>query len=139
VNARFANSWYEASVRRSAPAPALAGDLDADVCVVGGGLSGCFTALYLAERGYRVVLLEAERIGFGASGRSGGQLIPGYASGQQKLENQLGAPDDRRLREFSVERGDKVRERVQLQEIDCDLARGHIHLGIKPRHRDEKK
>ncbi len=137
MNARPADSWYEASVRRAAPAPALAGDVDADVCVVGGGLSGCHTALFLAERGYRVVLLEAERIGFGASGRSGGQLIPGYASGQQKLENQLGAADARRLWDFSVEGVDMVRDRVQRHAIDCDLAWGHMHVGIKPRQRDE--
>lgn len=139
MNARPANSWYEASVTRPAPAPALAGDIDADVCVVGGGLSGCSTALHLAERGYRVVLLEAERIGFGASGRSGGQLIPGYASGQQKLRAQLGAGDARRLWDFSVEGVELVHERVQRHSIDCDLAWGHMHVGIKPRQRDELK
>jgi gamma-glutamylputrescine oxidase len=137
VNACPANSWYEASVRRSPAAPALAGDIDADVCVVGGGLSGASAALHLAERGYRVVLLEAERIGFGASGRSGGQLIPGYASGQQKLKAQLGAADARRLWDFSVEGVDLVRDRVKRHAIDCDLAWGHLHVGIKPRQRDE--
>jgi gamma-glutamylputrescine oxidase len=105
--------------------------------VVGGGLAGCYTALYLAERGYRVALLEAERIGFGASGRSGGQLIPGYASGQHKLEAQLGAADARRLWDFSVEGVDMVRDRVQRHAIDCDLVWGHMHAGIKPRQRDE--
>jgi gamma-glutamylputrescine oxidase len=139
VNARPANSWYEASVRRSAPEPALAGDIEADVCVVGGGLAGASTALHLAERGYRVVLLEAERIGFGASGRSGGQLIPGYACGQQKLENQLGAADARRLWDFSVEGVDMVRDRVQRHAIDCELTWGHMHVGIKPRQRGELK
>lgn len=137
MNGRPANSWYEASATRPAPAPALAGDIEADVCVVGGGLSGCSTALHLAERGYRVVLLEAARIGFGASGRSGGQLIPGYASGQHKLEAQLGAADARRLWDFSVEGVDMVRDRVQRHAIDCDLVWGHMHAGIKPRQRDE--
>jgi gamma-glutamylputrescine oxidase len=139
MNSSPAISWYEASVRRPAPEPALAGDIDADVCVVGGGLSGCSTALHLAERGYRVVLLEAERIGFGASGRSGGQLIPGYASGQQKIEAQLGAADARRLWDFSVEGVELARDRVQRHGIDCDLAWGHLHVGIKPRQRDELK
>ncbi|HEX9706779.1 MAG TPA: FAD-binding oxidoreductase, partial [Steroidobacteraceae bacterium] len=100
---RPANSWYEATAPRLAAQPALAGDVEADVCVVGGGIAGCSTALHLAERGYRVVLLEAERVGFGASGRSGGQLIPGYASGMAKLAAQLGKADARRLWDFSVE------------------------------------
>ncbi len=132
-----APSWYEASVTRATPAPALAGDIEADICVVGAGIAGCSTALHLAERGYRVVLLEAECIGFGASGRSGGQLIPGYASGQQALISQLGRDDARRLWDFSLEGMDLVRDRVHRHAIACDLAWGHLHAAIKPRQRDE--
>ena len=134
-----ANSWYEATAKRPAPAPALAGDVVADVCVVGAGIAGCSTALHLAERGYRVVLLEAERVGFGASGRSGGQLIPGYASGQAKLADQIGKADTKRLWDFTIEGVDFVRKQVQLHSIDCDLHWGHMHVGIKPRQRDELK
>jgi gamma-glutamylputrescine oxidase len=134
-----ANSWYEATAKRPAPAPALAGDVVADVCVVGAGIAGCSTALHLAERGYRVVLLEAERVGFGASGRSGGQIIPGYASGQEKLAAQIGKTDTKRLWDFTIEAMDLVRERVRRHAIDCDLAWGHMHVGIKPRQRDELK
>ncbi|HEY5558629.1 MAG TPA: FAD-binding oxidoreductase [Steroidobacteraceae bacterium] len=134
-----ADSWYEATVRRPTAAPALAGVVDVDVCVVGAGITGCSAALHLAERGYRVVLLEAERVGFGASGRSGGQLIPGYASGQAKLAAQLGRADTRRLWDFTTEGVNLVRDRVARHRIDCDLAWGHMHVGIKPRQRDELK
>lgn len=132
-----APSWYEASVTRPLPAPALAGDIEADVCVVGAGIAGCSTALHLAERGYKVVLLEAERIGYGASGRSGGQLIPGYACGQQKLAAQLGRDEARRLWDFTVEGVDLLRERVRRHAIECDLAWGQMHCAVKPRQRDE--
>ena len=98
-----ADSWYEATARRGPAQPTLEGDVEADVCVVGGGLSGCSTALHLAERGYKVVLLEAERVGYGASGRSGGQIIPGYACGMGKLATQLGPGDAKRLWDYSVE------------------------------------
>ena len=136
---RPASSWYEATARRQAPQPALAGDVEADVCVVGGGIAGCSTALHLAERGYRVVLLESERVGFGASGRSGGQLLPGYASGMAKLAAQLGKADAKRLWDISVEGVELTRDLIDRHRIDCDLAWGHLHVGIKPRQRDELK
>lgn len=136
---RPANSWYEATARRQAPQPALAGDVETDVCVVGGGIAGCSTALHLAERGYRVVLLEAERVGFGASGRSGGQLLPGYASGMAKLATQLGKADAKRLWDISVEGIELTRDLIDRHRIDCDLAWGHMQVGIKPRQRDELK
>lgn len=133
----LAPSWYEASVTRPAPEPALAGDIEADVCVVGGGIAGCSTALHLAERGYRVVLLEAERTGFGASGRSGAQLIPGYACSQRTLDAQLGRHDARRLWDFTLEGIELLRDRVRRHRIDCDLAWGQLHCAIKPRQRAE--
>ena len=134
---RPANSWYEATAKRGAPLSVLEGDVEADVCVVGGGLSGCSTALHLAERGYKVVLLEAERIGYGASGRSGGQIIPGYACGMAKLAAQLGKGDARRLWDYSVEGVELTKSLIQRHQIDCDLAWGHVHVAIKPRQRKE--
>jgi len=132
-----ADSWYEATARREAPLPALEGDLDADVCVVGAGLAGCSTALHLAERGYKVVVLEADRIGYGASGRSGGQIIPGWACGMEKLDAQLGKADAKRLWDFSLEGVELTRDLIARNRIDCDLAWGHVHAALKPRQRQE--
>ncbi len=134
---RPADSWYEATAGRGAPAPPLEGDVEADVCVVGAGLSGCSAALHLAERGYKVVLLEADRVGYGASGRSGGQIIPGYACGMAKLAAQLGKADAKRLWDISVEAVGLTRDLVAKNRIDCDLVWGHMHVGIKPRQREE--
>ena len=80
------SSYYEASVKRPAPEPALAGSVQADVVVVGGGFAGLSAALELAQRGFSVVVLEADRVGSGASGRNGGQAIVGFASGQGPFE-----------------------------------------------------
>lgn len=130
------DSYYAASANPSPAHPALQSDVEADVCVVGGGIAGCSTALHLAERGFRVVLLEAKRIGWGASGRSGGQAIGGYACGQQKLIDQLGIDDARKLWDISVEALALLKERVARHAIDCDLHWGQMHVAIKPRQRD---
>jgi gamma-glutamylputrescine oxidase len=82
----FIPSYYAASAHAAGQRPPLQGALDADVCVVGGGIAGCSAALHLAERGLKVILLEQQRIGWGASGRSGGQAIQGVAAGQAKLD-----------------------------------------------------
>lgn len=131
------SSYYSATANQEPIHPALTHDVHADVCVVGGGISGCSTALHLAERGYRVVLLEGQRIGWGASGRSGGQAIAGYACSQQLLEQQVGAADARRLWDMSVQALDLLREQVRRHAIDCDLHWGHLHVAVKPRQRDE--
>src|SRR3954463_1911763 len=78
IQIAHASSYYAASAHPSPMRDALSGTLDCDVCVVGGGIAGCSAALHLAERGYRVVLLEENRIGWGASGRSGAQAIYGF-------------------------------------------------------------
>jgi gamma-glutamylputrescine oxidase len=106
----------------------------ADVCVVGGGIAGCSTALNLAERGYRVVLLEGKRVGWGASGRSGGQAIFGFAAGQDTLIAQVGREMARRMFDVSVEALDVLKSRVARHGIDCDLNWGQMHVAIKPRH-----
>lgn len=128
-------TYYQATANPCAVRPALQGDITADVCVIGGGVAGCSAALHLAQRGYRVVLLEAERIGQGASGRSGGQLLPGYSSGQGPLIAQLGAENARRLWDTSVEAVQLTKELITTHHIDCDLQPGHFEVALKPRQR----
>ncbi len=127
-------SYYAASAHPAPLREPLRGEVTADVCVVGGGIAGCSTALHLAERGYRVVLLEGQRVAWGASGRSGGQAIFGFAAGQDKLVAQVGKADARRLFDVSVAALDLLRERVARHAIDCDLNWGQVHVAIKPRH-----
>jgi gamma-glutamylputrescine oxidase len=127
------NSYYAASAHPAPNRPPLTGDVEADVCVVGGGIAGCATALFLAERGYRVVLLEGNRIAFGASGRSGGQAIVGYACSQDTLVEQVGPADARKLFDITVDALDLVKALVKRHRIDCDLHWGHLHTAIKPR------
>jgi gamma-glutamylputrescine oxidase len=130
-------SYYAASAHEAPAHPALVGDASCDVCVVGAGIAGCATALELAERGYRVVVLEAERVGWGASGRSGGQAIFGYGTSQSSLAAEVGVDASRRLWDVSIEALDWVRDRVTRHGIDCDLNWGHLHVATRPRQRDE--
>jgi gamma-glutamylputrescine oxidase len=131
------DSYYAASAHAAPDHPRLAGDVEADVCVVGGGIAGCSTALFLAERGYKVVLLEGNRIAFGASGRSGGQAIVGYACSQGKLVAQVGRADAKKMFDITVDALDLMKELVARHRIDCDLHWGHLHTALKPRQESE--
>jgi gamma-glutamylputrescine oxidase len=131
------DSYYAASAHAAPDHPPLQGEVEADVCVVGGGIAGCATALFLAERGYKVVLLEGNRIAFGASGRSGGQAIVGYACSQDKLVAQVGTADAKKMFDISVDALTLLQSLVTKHGIDCDLHWGHLHTAIKPRQEAE--
>jgi gamma-glutamylputrescine oxidase len=132
------DSYYEASVTRPPAQPPLAGRVQADVCVVGGGYAGISAALELAQRGFSVVLLEAQRIGWGASGRNGGQVIVGFGSdGEAAIERQFGREDARRAWDISVEGLRLLKGRIERLAIDCDWRPGYLSLATKPRKTDE--
>ena len=129
-----APTWYEASARERPAWPALDGDLRADVCVIGGGYTGLSGALHLAERGFRTVLLEARRVGNGASGRNGGQLGSGHRRDQFTLERELGEEAARLLWSLAEEAKALVRARIARHGIACDLKPGIAIAAHRPRH-----
>lgn len=131
------NSYYSATAHPRDPLPPLQGEIAADVCVVGAGISGCSVALELASRGFKVVVLERARVGDGASGRNGGQALVGYACGQEKLEAEVGFETARQMWDLSVEALALLRQRVERYRIDCDLQWGHVQVAIKERQRRE--
>ena len=102
--------------------------------MVGGGIAGLSAALHLAKRGYSVALLEARFVGYGASGRSGGQTIFGLAVGQRVLLREVGAADARRLFDLSIEALDCTQALIAEYAIDCDYRPKHVHVATKPRH-----
>jgi len=119
-------SYYAATAPRTQTFPALQGSVDCDVAIVGGGLAGLCAALDLARRGRQVVLLEANQVGWGASGRNGGQAIHGLACDQDTIEAQLGLDDARRVWDMSLEALDLLRERIADHQIDCDWRDGYL-------------
>ena len=123
-------SYYAATANEATDYPMLQGDQRADVCVIGAGFTGIATALTLAERGYKVHVVEANKIGWGASGRNGGQMIGGIA-GEKHLKKVC---DDDLLWQMRWRGHDIIRERVAKYGIDCDLKHGYLDVAIKPRH-----
>lgn len=117
------------------PAPAfgpLTGSVRADVAVVGGGYAGLSAALELAERGFRVVLLEAQSVGWGASGRNGGQVLNGLNKGPAAVEGLVGRPLSRLLWDMTVEATELVRQRIARHAIACDWRSGFVLAATKP-------
>lgn len=127
------DSYYEASVLREPAQAPLAGALSADVLVVGAGFAGLSTAIELAQRGYQVVVLEAERICSGASGRNGGQAIVGYASGQAPFESQLGRDKARMAWDLSLAAIDLLDEHIAAFDIDCERVHGYLYVADSER------
>ena len=117
-------SLWAATTARPEPYPLLQGRVDADVCIVGGGIMGLSAALALAERGNSVALLEAAEIGWGASGRNNGLVAPGLKRDPWQGRRMLGVEQGSRLLEFSGTAPDRVFELIEQHGIDCDANRG---------------
>jgi len=129
------NSFYEASLTSPRVSyTTLNGNVDCDICIIGGGYTGLHTALNLQERGLKVVVLEAQRIGYGASGRNGGHVIPEFGGSQSSFEKQLDMESAKKVWQISHEAADSLRTRIAKYNIDCDYQAGHIEAAITPRH-----
>lgn len=126
-------SYYAATANARTDYAPLQGSQTADIAVVGGGFTGVAAALTLAERGYDVVLLEANRIGWGASGRNGGQVICGI-SGDEKVVRRHGEQVADLVWDMRWRGHEIIFERVEKYAIDCDLKCGYVDAAVKPRH-----
>ena len=123
-------SYYAASANEETAYPVLEGAISADVCVVGAGFTGVATALTLAERGYSVALVEANRIGLGASGRNGGQVINNM-SGLAKLRKKHGDGIAVMLWDLRWRGNEIIYDRVEKYGIECDLKSGYVEVAPK--------
>ncbi|MGA7595120.1 MAG: FAD-dependent oxidoreductase, partial [Gallionella sp.] len=127
------HSYYAASANGQQNYPRLEDDVSVDVCVVGAGLAGLSAAIELADRGYSVVVLEAEKVGWGASGRNGGQIIAGLACDQTVIEKALGIDAARQVWGITLDALDLVRERIKRFGIQCDLVDGFLGVAVGER------
>lgn len=122
----LAKTYYAATANSSPERPALQGDVHADVCVIGAGYTGLSTALFLAEAGIQVVVLEAVKVGFGASGRNGGQLVNSYSRDIDAVAQQVDAKAAKLIGDMAFEGNRIIRERIARYNIQCDLKNGGV-------------
>lgn len=127
-------SYYAATANTTEGYPSLDSDITADVVIVGGGFSGTNTLIELAERGVDAVLLEANRVSWGASGRNGGQLIIGIGHDPDRYIKQIGEQGVKAIYQMGLQARDIIAERVERYSIDCDLKWGYCDVALKPRH-----
>ena len=126
-------SYYAATINHVTDFAPLRGTTKADVCVVGAGFTGISTALHLVERGYNVHVVEANKVGWGASGRNGGQMIGGIA-GENNIAKHHGRDVEELFGELRWAGHEIIRERVEKYGIQCDLKSGYLDVAIKQRH-----
>lgn len=131
------SSYYAATCNEVQDRPALAEAIEADVCIIGAGFTGLSSALHLAEAGFKVVVLEAARIGFGASGRNGGQLVNSYSRDIDVIEKNYGTELGKTLGSMAFEGADIIRQRIAHYQIDCDYRDGGVFAAFNKRQMHE--
>jgi len=136
-NAEHVTSYYAASAHTQPVRASLVGDLSFDICVVGAGFSGLSTALHLAEKGYQVAVVEGARIGWGASGRNGGQVVNGLNASLQTIQRRYGEDTANFVANVVMEGGDIIRERIKTYDIDCDYKPTNLFTAYTNAHMRE--
>lgn len=126
----YPQSYYAASANPVPPRPELQGEVQTDVCVIGAGYTGLSTALFLLENGFKVTVLEAAGVGFGASGRNGGQIVNSYSRDIDVIERSVGAQQAQLLGQMAFEGGRILRERIATYNIQCDLKDGGVFAAL---------
>ena len=134
LTSEYPDSWYRASTTLLPEQSVLQSTLHADVCVIGAGYTGLSAALHLAQAGKRVIVLEAARIGWGASGRNGGHVGTGQRADQLALERWYGNSAAKELWRLGLEAVGLVETLVDRYNIDCEFGKGNIHFAAKPAH-----
>lgn len=134
---RLNDSYYRATANAWETQRSLDDGLDCDVVVIGGGFTGLSAALACAEKGLFVILLEAQTIGFGASGRNGGQLIPGLRWSMREIDEEFGRERAKAIFDLAWGAGARVHDRIIKHDIHCDLKSGHLEAAYKPGHFDD--
>ncbi|BCL76683.1 hypothetical protein JHS3_24190 [Jeongeupia sp. HS-3] len=129
-----ASSYYAATTNSQPARPVLAEHLDVDVCIIGAGYTGLSAGLHLTEAGFKVVIVEAARVGWGASGRNGGQIVNSYSRDLDVIEARYGADTAGALGAMAFEGGRIIRERIARYSIDCVLKNGGVFAAITPGH-----
>jgi len=138
----YPDSYYAASAAPTPPRPAVQGDIEADVCVIGAGYSGLSCALSLAEAGHKVTVVEGMRVGWGASGRNGGQIVNGLNASLSKIGRVYGREVQAFVGGLLTEGAGIIRDRVARYGIDCDLKDGNLYAAFTPaqmRELEEKR
>ena len=128
----YESSYYVSTANNKNNYPQLEGDYESDICIIGAGYTGLSAALHLAEKGYSVSLLEAEKVGWGASGRNGGQVCQDHNMSHEELSKKVGRSAADSLWNMSVESVDLVKELIKKNNIQCDLKRGVMSVAVKP-------
>ncbi|WP_010485493.1 NAD(P)/FAD-dependent oxidoreductase [Pseudomonas sp. S9] len=141
-DAQRCKSYYTATLNQETNYPRLQGQVSVDVVIIGGGFTGVASAVELAERGLKVAIVEAKKIGWGATGRNGGQVTGSLSADgamRKQMRNKLGSEVDDFIWGLRWRGHEIIKKRIEKYSIACDLKYGHLHAAYKPAHMDDLK